>query len=126
MTAAGSTALTMSISASAPTVTAGERLHLDAGPVGGARRDRDVDAVVVDRQVDDDAVQADRVAQRDQVRRALRALDRGDPGDGQRVALGHGPVAQRRDGGGGQQHPAGRGRASARSRPCRLTSTIRA
>ena len=36
-----------------------------------------------------DAVQRDRVAQRHQVRRPLGRLDAGDPGDGERVALGH-------------------------------------
>ena len=65
----------------------GERLHLDAGAVGGARGRGHGDARVVDDEVDGDAGQPDRVAQRDEVGGALGAHDPGDPRHGQRVAL---------------------------------------
>ena len=56
----------------------------------------------------------DRVRQRDQLGGALGGLDAGDPGDGERVALGHRAAAQRRDRVGGQQDPAGRRRRPGR------------
>ena len=119
ITAAGSIALTMSISASAATVT--EVSASISTPVRSAVRDRrrDRHAVVLDGQVDGDRVQRDRVAQRDQVRGPLGALDPGDPGHRERVALGDLPGPQRGDGLGRQQDPAGRARPPARSRPWR-------
>ena len=114
MTARGSTALTMSTSVEAGDGDAGQRLHLDAGAVGGAHGGGDRDGVVVDPRSTVDAVDGDRVAQRDEVGRALRAQDAGDPRDGERVALGHAAAAQQRDHLGRHEHPAGRRRASAR------------
>ena len=86
--AAGSTALTMSISARPATATAVSasistpvRSAVLAVAVISTR-------VVGEVQVDGDAVQGDRVAERDEVRGALGAHDAGEPGDGERVALG--------------------------------------
>src|SRR5580692_10899016 len=64
-----------------------ERLHLDARPVRGPRGRRDRHPVVLHLELDRDGVQPDGVTQRDQVRGLLRALDSGDPGHGNRIAL---------------------------------------
>ena len=48
-------------------------------------------------EVDGDPVDRDRVAQRDEVGRALGRLDAGDARDGQGVTLGHAGTAQQRD-----------------------------
>ena len=63
-------------------------------------------------QVDDGAVHADDVRERQQVGRALGGLDAGDPRDGEHVALGHGAVAQRRDDVGRAAHEPARGRGA--------------
>ena len=94
ITARLSTAFTMSITVSAGDRDRGQRLHLDAGAVGGAHGRGDLDGVVGDREVDGDRRDRERVAQRDQRRRLLGAHDPGEPGDGERVALGHAGAAQ--------------------------------
>ena len=98
MVAALSTALTMSTTVSAATDDGGQRLHLDAGAVGGADRRGDVD----------------RRRRRPPGRRSRRRSraggtagsasgvrlarhDPGDAGDRQRVALGHALAAQQLD-----------------------------
>ena len=58
-------------------------------------------------EVDGDAGDRERVAQRDQRRRLLGAHDPGEPGDGERVALGHAVAAQQLDDLGGDEHPPG-------------------
>ena len=75
----------------------GQRLHLDPSAVGGAGRRVDHDAVVAHIEVDGDAVQRDRVAQRHQVGGALRTGQPGDPGHRERVALRQPVAAQQRD-----------------------------
>ena len=107
MTAALSTALTMSIDGERGDRDGGQRLHLDTGAVGGADRRGDLDRLVGDREVDGDAGDRERVAQRDQRRGLLGAHDPGEPGHGQRVALRHALTAQQLDHLGGDQHPAG-------------------
>ena len=94
----------------------GERLHLDAGAVGGAHDGPDVDPVVDDVEVDLDGVHRHRVGERDELGGALDRLDAGDPRHAERVALGHDAVAQGRDGRRREQHPAGRGRPAGRHR----------
>ena len=61
-------------------------------------------------EVDDGAVHADDVRERQQVGGALRGLDAGDPRDGEHIALRHGAVAQRGDDVGRAAHEPARGR----------------
>ena len=77
----------------------GERLHLDAGAVGGRDRGHDVDRLVGDDEVEGDRRQRERVAQRDQRRRLLGAHDPGQPRHGEGVALRHAGAAEQRDDG---------------------------
>ncbi len=85
-----------------------QRLHLDAGgPAGPRRRGDDRGAtVVVELDLDLDVVQRNAVAQRNPVRGPLRRLDPGDPGQGDRVALGQPVVAKLPEGRSVEQHPA--------------------
>ena len=93
---------------------AGQRLHLD--PVRSAVRTvaEIATASSATCSVDVDPVHGDRVAERDQVGRALGRLDAGDPGHRDRVTLGH---------------PAGRAAAAPprpRRAPARSRSRVRA
>ncbi len=66
----------------------GQRFHLDAGAVEGLRRHRrSPTASVVERELDGDARQRQRMRERDQLGRALGRLDRGDARDAENVAL---------------------------------------
>ncbi len=114
MTAALSTALTMSTTVSAGDGHRGQRLHLHPGPVRGAHGRGDLDGVVGDRRGRrSPRTDRQRVAQRHQVRRPLRRHDPGHPGHAERVALGHALAAQ-------QRRPPRRRRAPARwPRACR-------
>ena len=99
--AAGSTALTMSTSASPAAATA-----VSASISTPVRSAVLVTATISTRsvrqfQVDGHAVQRDRVAQRDDVGGSLGAHDPGDPGHRQRVALGQRVAAQQFDDFGG-------------------------
>ena len=94
ITAALSTALTMSTTVSGGHRHGGERFHLDARALGGGDARDDVDRLVGDRQVDGDRRQHERVAQRDQMGRLLGAHDPGQAGHAQRVTLGHAVTPQ--------------------------------
>lgn len=81
----------------------GEGFHLDAGAADGFGGDGAADGVIaLDGEVGGDAGQGDRVTQGDQVGGALGALDRGDPGDADHVALL--VVAGKNAGEGGRLH----------------------
>ena len=88
----------------------GERLHLDpgAGRDADLGRDRHAPSGAIRRQVHRHSVEGQRMAQRDEVGRALRPRDAGDARDGEGVTLGAAGVEQR-----GERlrtHPDGRGR----------------
>src|SRR6202453_3711200 len=66
------------------------RLHFDPGAVHGLDLGLDLDVVVTDGEVHADGSDQDGVAQGDQLRRAPRGLDPGDPGRRQHIPLGDG------------------------------------
>ena len=72
---------------SAATAAAVQRFHLDTGAVDGVDVGLDLDVGVLEAEVHEHRADEQRVAQRQQVRRLLRGLDPGDPGDGEHVAL---------------------------------------
>lgn len=76
-----------------------QRFHFHAGlPVRlGAHRAADGPIRLIQFEVDRDLGQRQRVTQRDQIRRPLRPLDRGDAGDAQHIAFLGGAVAHQRE-----------------------------
>ena len=113
-TAAGSTALIMSCSVRPATATAVKRLHLHPGPVGGPHRGRDAHFGVTHLEIDRDAGDRYRVAERHQVGGPFRRHDAGNSRRRQRITLGQAALLQqlrdvrcRPDDTGGQRGPAG-------------------
>src|ERR687897_402118 len=66
----------------------GHRLHLDTGAVDGLDLRLDLDVVVFDAEVDEHRADQQRVAQGDQIGRALGRLDARHTRDGEHVAFG--------------------------------------